>query len=149
MWTCPKCQAKVDASFEVCWRCGTSADGVEDPTFVCADDEGPIDGPPVTEEGLAASPLVEATTPPNPWGPDVEPVECYTAEDRMEAHFIADELTKAGIPAVADSHEPNELLGGMKALPKVWVRAEDYDKARAWVEAFDATHRRAHPAKDS
>ena len=37
MWTCPKCDAKVDPSFEVCWRCGTSPEGVEDPGFLRAD----------------------------------------------------------------------------------------------------------------
>ena len=33
MWTCPKCKQKVEDDFEVCWKCGTSKDGVEDPTF--------------------------------------------------------------------------------------------------------------------
>ena len=75
MWTCPKCHAKVDPSFEVCWKCGTTPDGVEDPTFVRADDAGPIEDPPVTDEALAAAPVVAATTPPNPFGPDVELVE--------------------------------------------------------------------------
>ena len=40
MWTCPKCSAKVDPTFEVCWSCGTTPDGVEDPTFV------PCEAPP-------------------------------------------------------------------------------------------------------
>ena len=47
MWTCPKCASKVDPSFEVCWNCGTSPDGVVDPTFVSADDAGPIEADPV------------------------------------------------------------------------------------------------------
>jgi len=33
MWTCPKCNEKVGDDFEVCWKCGTSKDGVEDPAF--------------------------------------------------------------------------------------------------------------------
>ncbi len=148
MWTCPKCHAKVDASFEVCWRCGTSVDGTEDPTFVSADDEGPIEDPPVIEEGEGILPVVGATTPPNPFGPDVEPVEAYVAEDRMQAHFIAEELTSQGIPAVADSHEPNETLGGLLELPRVWVRAEDLDRARQWLAGFEATLREEHPARD-
>jgi hypothetical protein len=148
MWTCPKCQSKVDASFEVCWRCGTSAEGVEDPTFVCADDAGPILDPPVTDEALEVVPLVEATTPPNPFGPEVDLVEAYKAEDRMQAHFLAEELTRNGIPAVADSHEPNEVFGGLGALPKVWVRAEDYDKARSWLGGYEMTLREGHPARD-
>jgi hypothetical protein len=42
MWRCPKCRSKVDDSFEVCWSCGTTADGIEDPTFVTADEADPI-----------------------------------------------------------------------------------------------------------
>jgi hypothetical protein len=148
MWTCPKCHAKVDPSFEVCWQCGTTPDGVEDPTFVRADDAGPIEDPPVTEEALSAAPLVAATTPPNPFGPDVEMVEAYIAEDRMQAHFLAGELTNAGIPAAADSHEPNETFGGMQELPRVYVRAEDLDKARRWLAGFEAVQREKHPASD-
>lgn len=148
MWTCPKCRAKVDPSFEVCWQCGTSADGVEDPTFVVADDLGAIDDPPVTDEGRPTAEAVGAMTPSEPFGPDVEAVEAYTAEDRMQAHFLADELTSQGIPAVADSHEPNESFGGLLALPRVWVRAEDLDKARAWLAGYEAVHREKHPAAD-
>jgi hypothetical protein len=147
MWTCPKCHAKVDPSFEVCWQCGTTPDGVEDPTFVRADDDGPIEDPPVTEEGLAVAPA-DAATPANVFGPDVEPVEAYTAEDRMQAHFLAGELTNLGIPAVADSHEPNESFGGLMSLPRVWVRAEDLGKAREWLAGFEAAQRESHPAAD-
>ena len=33
MWRCGKCGESVDDNFEVCWKCGTSKEGVEDPTF--------------------------------------------------------------------------------------------------------------------
>jgi hypothetical protein len=33
MWACPKCGAEVEDDFEVCWGCGTSPEGVEDPSF--------------------------------------------------------------------------------------------------------------------
>ena len=33
MWECKKCRERVEDSFEVCWNCGTSRDGVEDPSF--------------------------------------------------------------------------------------------------------------------
>ena len=45
MRSCPKCSAKVDNSFEVCWSCGTSRDGEEDPAFA-RDDDGSILAPP-------------------------------------------------------------------------------------------------------
>lgn len=148
MWNCPLCTAEVDPEFEVCWQCGGSREGVPDPTFVRADDAGPIDGPPVTEDALGAASVVAEVSDANPFGPDVEPVVAYTAEDRMQAHFLAQELNAMGIPAAADLHEPNESLGGMGSLPKVYVRAEDYDKARTWLAGYEATQREGHPARD-
>src|SRR5262249_32598654 len=32
-WICSRCGETVDAGFLVCWSCGTSVDGVEDPSF--------------------------------------------------------------------------------------------------------------------
>lgn len=34
MWNCRKCGETVDESLGVCWNCGTTSDGVEDPGFV-------------------------------------------------------------------------------------------------------------------
>lgn len=33
MWTCPKCSKKVDDAYEICWACGTTVDGMENPHF--------------------------------------------------------------------------------------------------------------------
>ena len=33
MWECRKCHERIEDSFEVCWSCGTSIEGVEDPSF--------------------------------------------------------------------------------------------------------------------
>jgi hypothetical protein len=33
MWRCTKCREQVDEGFEVCWNCGTSKEGIEDPEF--------------------------------------------------------------------------------------------------------------------
>jgi hypothetical protein len=41
MWNCPKCRERVADGFQVCWKCGTSWDGVEDPTFADADARRP------------------------------------------------------------------------------------------------------------
>jgi hypothetical protein len=32
-WICAKCQAEIDAGFDVCWQCGTSREGEADPEF--------------------------------------------------------------------------------------------------------------------
>ena len=37
MWKCTKCGELVEDDFEVCWNCGTSSEGVEDPEFRRAD----------------------------------------------------------------------------------------------------------------
>jgi hypothetical protein len=34
VWKCKKCHESVEGSFEVCWNCGTSRDGIEDPNFL-------------------------------------------------------------------------------------------------------------------
>ncbi|MFO0933227.1 MAG: hypothetical protein U1E39_11030 [Planctomycetota bacterium] len=52
-WTCARCHRAIDATLEVCWACGTSRDGVVDPTFEPVE-EIPSDGGPA----LADLPLV-------------------------------------------------------------------------------------------
>ncbi len=46
MWQCTKCGEEVGHDMDVCWNCGTSQDGVEDPKFRRDDFEPP---PPQTE----------------------------------------------------------------------------------------------------
>ena len=41
MWRCKQCHKRVADSFEVCWKCGTSRSGVEDPAFRSDVDAGP------------------------------------------------------------------------------------------------------------
>jgi hypothetical protein len=134
MWTCPKCHAKVDDKFEVCWKCGTSIDGVEDPTFVCADDV-----PPEELDAPAIPPL--ADTPPEPLS---DLVECYLALDIMQARFLADRLTEQGIPAIADTEDMHAELGSMNSGPRVWVRAADLPRARAWLAEYDRQFKAEH-----
>jgi hypothetical protein len=135
MWTCPKCHSKVDPSFEVCWNCGTSADGVEDPSFVKADDAGPIEADPVVPTlDVTEDVAVEGDLPEPIQG---ELVEAYGALDLMEATFLADQLNQAGIQAVSDTHDLHDALGSMEGGPKVWVRADDLPRARAWLETYD------------
>jgi hypothetical protein len=58
MWQCAKCDERLYDNFDVCWRCGTSKDGVEDPNFRIADDIAPE---PVSE---AARPEAERPVEP-------------------------------------------------------------------------------------
>lgn len=135
MWTCPKCHSKVDPAFEVCWNCGTSPDGTVDPTFVRADDSGPIEGDPVTPELDVERDPNALGELPGPIGGDL--VEAYLALDLMEARFLADQLNEAGIHAISDTHDPHQSFGGIQSGPYVWVRAEDLAGARAWLDDYD------------
>jgi hypothetical protein len=135
MWTCPKCQSKVDPSFEVCWNCGTSVDGEEDPTFVKADDSGPIAADPLFPELDVREDKVVAGELPEPDRGSL--VEAYSALDLMEAAFLTDQLNQAGIQAVSDTHDFHDTLGTMEGGPKVWVNADDLPRAREWLETYE------------
>ena len=50
-WTCPKCRAQVDAGMDVCWACGTTAEGMEVAEF--------------EHESLEAEPKEERAPPPD------------------------------------------------------------------------------------
>ena len=138
MWTCPKCAATVDPSFEVCWQCGTSAEGVEDPLFVRADDAPPIEDPlydPIAEPDAApkAGPADELA------GTSASGlVECYQALTLMEAKFLADQLTAQGLPAMSDTQDMQDALGTWDGNPRVYCRAADLPRARAWLAQYEA-----------
>lgn len=38
MWTCQHCRETNEASFDICWNCGTTKDGIPDQSFHTADD---------------------------------------------------------------------------------------------------------------
>src|SRR5690242_6311897 len=95
MRTCSKCDTQVDAEFEVCWRCGTTAEGVEDPAFLPADLAGPLDDPAEDRELEPFDEQLEDFAESFP-----ELVDCYEAFDTIEARFVADHLSEQGIPAV-------------------------------------------------
>jgi hypothetical protein len=143
MWTCPKCGNKVDPSFEVCWSCGTTPEGVEDPDFVTADEAEPIEDPPADLDLDAGmdDPLDDFAGTPLP-----ELVECFMAANPIEAKFVADRLTEQGIPALADRQDINMVMGGLRPEmwgygPKVRIRPKDLPRARAWLEAYERRRR--------
>jgi len=140
MWQCPKCRSKIDDSFEVCWSCGTTADGIEDPNFVTADEADPIPDEEIPEGTDVDDPLADFAGTPMP-----ALVECYMPSDSAEAKFIADQLMEQGIPATADKIDINLAMGGFQFGPKVRVREDDLPKAQAWLKAYER-HRKARQA---
>jgi hypothetical protein len=138
MWSCPKCGTKVDPAYEVCWSCGTSPDGVEDPNFTPADAE-PSKSPLDLDMPKGDEPLRDSAV-----GIEGDLVECYWALDIMQAKFLADQLTDNGIPAVSDLHDMHDALGSMSSGPRVWVRTADLERARAWLDAYDQQFKAEH-----
>ena len=61
MWTCSKCGESVEEQFDVCWKCGTSWDGVKEDPAVQAD---------------SGSVAPEPATAPDPRGSQVACVRC-------------------------------------------------------------------------
>lgn len=59
MWQCMKCWESVEDPFNVCWSCGTSRDGVEDPAFE------KVEGADVSTSSEAFC-LVDSTIPSEP-----------------------------------------------------------------------------------
>ncbi len=134
MWTCVKCGTKIDPGFEVCWNCGTTADGVEDPGFVKADDSAPLADPaydPIAE----VSPEHHVRAALTKDGAEI--VEAYQAQSLMEAKFLADQLNEQGIPAMCDTQDMQDFMGPMDGNPRIWVRREDHAQARAWLLAYE------------
>jgi hypothetical protein len=54
-WMCPNCGERVDAGMDICWACGTEADGTESPAFETEQEEAEEDQP---KERRAWSPEV-------------------------------------------------------------------------------------------
>ena len=134
MWTCSSCESTVDEVFEECWNCGTSREGEPDPTFVRADDQGPIADPDVDALGVKVTGDHSTATV----GYDL--VEAYRAKDSIQAHFLVDRLTEAGFSATADKQDLNMSIGTMTSPPRVYVCQADLAGARAWLADYDRNH---------
>ena len=87
MWTCSKCGERVEDDFEVCWSCGTSMDGVEDPGFFTADDAKAQAPLPSAEESAHLITVTSCS----------KPAEALAIRLQLEAAgipvFLADEFT--------------------------------------------------------
>ena len=134
MWRCPTCRKEVDDSFEVCWACGTTSDGIEDPNFVTADEADRID-----DEVAEKKPKFDDSLDDFAGTLIPDLVECYTASNITEAAFIANQLEDQGIKAIADSRDVNASVGIWKPDygPKVRVRPEDLYRVQMWLKAYE------------
>jgi hypothetical protein len=143
MWQCPKCHSKVDDWFDVCWSCGTTANGIEDPDFVTADEADPIADEEIPKGTTFDDPLADFAGTPMP-----DLVECFMACNSIEAKFIADELMEQGIPAIPDKLDIDSLVGMCGSGAKVRVRQDDLPKAQAWLKAYEQRRKAKKDALD-
>ncbi len=136
MWTCPKCESTVDDGFDICWNCGTSRTGIEDPNFVTADATPPIVDPRYDPVALPDS-SVKAHWITVHGDPEDELVACYQAGSLPEAKFLADQLAIFGVPALSDTMDLQDTLGINDGNPRVYCRASDIDRARVFFEDYE------------
>jgi hypothetical protein len=118
MWTCPKCKIEVEPDFDVCWSCGTSRDGTEDPEF-----DPELDGIQTAEQFEAeteARSHEDFVTVATYW----KPSEAIVARSRLEAEgiraYLADEQLIAMDWLLANA------VGGIK----LQVAQHDQERAR-------------------
>lgn len=116
MWTCPKCTQKVDDEYEICWRCGTSVDGIENPSFLEEgnwDKSSPFASDEATPESLVM--LIKCS----------KPAEAHAIRVRLESEgipvFLFDEFT------ITMDWLLSNAIGGVKVqVPEVHLqRARD------------------------
>jgi hypothetical protein len=122
MWTCPKCKIEVEPAFDVCWSCGTSRDGDEDPDFdpevegIMGADEFEAEWAARTEEKLVTVATFRL------------PQEAHALQARLEAEGIR--ATAVGEHAAGINFLIADVMGGVRVL----VLEHDADRARAIVE---------------
>ena len=62
MWECSKCHESIEDGFDICWSCGTSKDGTEDPNFE-SHREAPLDNDYAQSSSYIPDGMILATTP--------------------------------------------------------------------------------------
>jgi len=123
-WTCSKCGETVDAGFLVCWSCGTSIEGVEDPSFG-SDQEtalGDDESPPIPF-------LDDDLEEPKP-GPAPQP--CSRCQGPLEPGFVADFQHGQG------AMNPSQWVAGTPQ-PSFWTGTWTGDR-RYPIQAWRCRH---------
>src|SRR5262249_31636992 len=72
-------------------------------------------------------------------GPSTDLVECFATSDVMKAQFVADSLVGDGIPATLQNQRHGGASAGLGLVlytPCVVVHAEDWPRAREWIEHY-------------
>jgi hypothetical protein len=124
-WTCSKCGETVDAGFLVCWSCGTSIEGVEDPSFV-RDDTSTLD-----DDGSKGISFLDADDRDEPIESPT-PRSCFRCQGPLEPGFIADFQRGSTVM------KPSEWVAGTPQ-PSFWTGTWTGDR-RYPIQAFRFRH---------
>jgi hypothetical protein len=132
MWQCSKCGESLKDVFEVCWACGTSKDGVQDPHFL--DPEA---------EAAPENQALEAI--PDDLDVEEEPERMVTVANcnlAAQAHAMRMRLEAAGIPVfladeltIAMDWLLSNAIGGVK----VQVAERHAPRAAEILDEFSRT----------
>jgi hypothetical protein len=122
-WICPKCGETVDAGFQVCWSCGTSVEGVEDPEF-----ESALETPAAGHHSGAITFHEEDSDEPSS-GPVAR--QCAHCQGALEPGFIADFQRGQYVMT------PSEWVAG-NPQPSFWTGTWTGDR-RFPIQAFRCT----------
>ena len=101
MWKCKKCGERVENAFAVCWNCGTSRDGVEDPSFRRETDD--------------TTPAPEARPKPAPPRPPA-PAPIVTTGNEVSGRPITGYLGVVRGVVVRSPGIGQSFLGGLKMM---------------------------------
>jgi hypothetical protein len=83
MWQCAKCREDVEDTFQVCWNCGTSSDGVEDPNFHKEEETTPAETAVQTASGFTGK---EDMTPGELAAEDKRTITCPACGSEFLEH---------------------------------------------------------------
>jgi hypothetical protein len=119
---------------DVCWSCGTSASGEEDPRFVSADGAPPISLEPILDPDFHSElePELDDELP----GPPPEFVPAYEMNE-MEAQLLADQLCGQGIRALKTTDVCAINAQAMRTVGRILVHPDDFPQAREWLVEFE------------
>jgi Double zinc ribbon len=127
-WTCPKCAAVVDPGFAVCWNCGTTSDGVEDPHFVREEDVVAIDDEPEDPGGVTDAELDARDASPRRAPPPERRVVCHRCGGEMVVGHLVFPFRPAWFTLLW-GHESGAWIAGRSRVQSrsgTWLGGEHY-----------------------
>jgi hypothetical protein len=119
---------------DVCWSCGTSASGEEDPRFVSAGNAAPIPLEPILDPDV--HPELEPELDDELPGPPPEFVLAYET-DESGAQFLTDQLCGQGIRALKTRDLRPTFGPAVVHVGQILVHPDDFPQAREWLVKFE------------